>query len=58
MIKVKIHSIFEEIIFSMIMSFEKNPDVKGKPIKAALVKPMIVVVIGILFLFILIIRIS
>lgn len=57
-IKVKIHSIFEEIIFSIIMSLEKNPEVKGNPIKAALVNPRIVVVIGILIVFILIIRMS
>lgn len=57
-IKVRIHSILEEIIFSMIISFEKKPEVKGSPIRAALVRPKIVVVIGILIVFILIIRIS
>lgn len=52
------HSIFDEIIFSIIMSFEKNPEVKGRPIRAALVRPKMIEDIGILKLFFLIIRIS
>lgn len=55
---VNIHSIFEEIIFSMIISLEKNPDVNGRPIKAILVMVKITEIIGIFMLFILIIRIS
>lgn len=36
-IKVSKHSSFEEIIVSIMTSFEKNPEVKGNPIKAAFV---------------------
>lgn len=35
----KINSSLEDIIFSIIKSFEKNPDVNGNPIRAMLVVP-------------------
>lgn len=51
------HSILDEIIFSIIWSFEKNPDVNGKAISAIFVIPKDDEIRGI-GLFILIIRIS
>lgn len=36
-INVNIHSNFDEINFSMIMSFEKYPEVNGNPIRAVFV---------------------
>lgn len=46
------------ITFSIIESFEKNPDMKGAPIKAILLTPKIVNVIGEFIKFKPIIRIS
>lgn len=57
-INVSKHSNFEFTIFSIIMSFEKYPEVKGNPIRAALVMPNVVVVKDILLLFFPIIRMS
>lgn len=57
-ISVNIDSIFDEIIFSIIISFEKYPEVKGNPINAILVILSVDKVDGIFDLFILIIRIS
>lgn len=54
----KIHSSFDDIIFSIIISFEKNPDMKGIPINDILVIPNTVCVSGIDEEFIPIIRIS
>lgn len=50
-------SIFDEIIFSIIMSFEKKPDIKGNPINDIIVIPKIEDVKEVLFIkLILIIR--
>ena len=49
---------FDEIIFSIIMSFEKNPDMKGIPIRAILLIPKIDKERGWLMKLIPIIRIS
>lgn len=49
---------YEFNIVSMMASFEKNPDMKGMPIRARLDTPKIVCVVGVLYVFILIIRIS
>lgn len=57
-INVNRDSIFNLISFSIIVSFEKNPDINGIPIKDILVKPSVVEVNGILNEFIPIIRIS
>lgn len=55
---VSIHSNFEEIIFSIIISFEKNPDMKGIPIRDMEVIPITEDMRGIIIEFIPIIRIS
>lgn len=49
---------FDEIIFSKIISFEKNPDINGIPIRAILFTPKIDKIIGKFIKFIPIIRIS
>lgn len=54
----KIDSILLEIIFSIIASFEKNPDIKGIPISAMFVIPIIDKVSGVWLKLILIIRMS
>lgn len=50
--------ILDEIIFSMITSFEKNPDINGIPIRAILVIPRVEIIKGLYIKFDLIIRIS
>lgn len=57
-IKERMRLKFEEIIISMIISLEKNPDVNGRAIKVILESPMIVGVSGELFINIPIIRMS
>lgn len=48
----------EDAKFSIIASLEKNPDIKGIPIRAVLVNPIVDSVKGLLIKFISIIRIS
>lgn len=53
-----IEFVFDIIIVSIIVSFEKNPDVKGIPINIILDNPIIVGIMGDVLIFISIIRMS
>lgn len=55
---VKMHFNFIEIIFSMIISLDINPDVKGRPINAVFVIPNVDEIKGVFDGFIFIIRMS
>lgn len=55
---VRIFSILEEINFSMIISFDRYPEVNGNPISAIFVILNVEIIVGMLFGLFLIIRMS